>query len=263
MSEIVGTALDAPVANGTLRRMTAETSALVDELAQAIHSRILLDEFPVGSWLRQETLAATFGVSRTPVREALRKLQAARVVELVPHRGALVRGPTALEIREAYLVRAELEGLAAELACGRIHEAQLERLRRAEARFRESVVGAERASRRDGKSSRAAWIDANDRFHDVVIEAAGNAFLLSTIRDVHRSFPRSLTAAALEEEPSLIAENAAQHGRIVAAIEARDPAAARRWMSDHVRRAGDLVADWFERHGAVRSAEAELDSTDR
>jgi len=87
--------------------------ALVDRLAATIRSRVLAGEIPTGSWLRQESLAAQFGVSRTPVREALRKLQATGLVQLEPNRGAVVRGLTEREIREAYEVRAELEGLAA------------------------------------------------------------------------------------------------------------------------------------------------------
>ena len=99
--------------------MTTEAQALVDELAATIQARVLNGEIPTGTRLRQESLAAEFGVSRTPVREALRKLQANGIVEVQPHRGALVRRPSAREVREAYEVRAELEGLAASLAASR------------------------------------------------------------------------------------------------------------------------------------------------
>ena len=78
---------------------------------------MLSGALPLGSRLRQEALATEFGVSRTPVREALRKLQATGFVQLDARTAArVVRGPTAREVREAYEVRAELEGLAAELA---------------------------------------------------------------------------------------------------------------------------------------------------
>jgi DNA-binding GntR family transcriptional regulator len=109
----------------------AAVSPLVDRLAGAIQTRVLSGDVPVGTRLRQEALAEEFGVSRTPVREALRKLQSTGLVELLPNRGAVVRGPSAREIREAYEVRAELEGLAAELAAGRISDADLLRLREA------------------------------------------------------------------------------------------------------------------------------------
>jgi DNA-binding GntR family transcriptional regulator len=69
--------------------------ALVDHIAATLQARVLRGEIPSGARLRQETLAAEFEVSRTPVREALRKLQADGIVELEPHRSAVVRMPTA------------------------------------------------------------------------------------------------------------------------------------------------------------------------
>src|SRR5439155_20651479 len=114
-------------------------TALVDRLAAAIQGRVLSGEIPTGSRLRQAALADEFGVSRTPVREALRKLGADGILELEPNRGAFVRGPSARDIREAYEVRAELEGFAAELAVARIQDAELSRLRDAQELFRRSV----------------------------------------------------------------------------------------------------------------------------
>ena len=66
-------------------------SGLVDRLAAAIQSRVLSGDLPSGARLRQETLASQFGVSRTPVREALRKLQSSGVVTVEPNRGAIVK----------------------------------------------------------------------------------------------------------------------------------------------------------------------------
>src|SRR5262249_51891998 len=117
---------------------TEEDAALVDRLAATIQARVLSGEFATGSRLRQESLATEFGVSRTPVREALRKLQAAGIVQLEPRRGARVRGPSAREVREAYEVRAELEGLAAGLAADRIRDEELRRLREAQEMFEDS-----------------------------------------------------------------------------------------------------------------------------
>jgi DNA-binding GntR family transcriptional regulator len=231
---------------------------IVDELAQEIQARVMGGTIPIGSWLRQETLAVEFGVSRTPVREALRKLQASGIVELIPHRGALVRGPTARDIREAYLVRADLEGLAAELATTWIREDQLERLRTAEELFRRSVE--ELATRRPSRSGAALksgdepWVRANTLFHEVVQEAASNERLRTTISDLHRSFPRNLTWAALRENPRLLPENVAEHRRILEAIETGDASEARQAMTEHVRRAGELVTTWFEREAYLATS---------
>jgi len=91
-----------------------------DDLARELQAEIVTGRIPLGARLRQEDLAARFGVSRTPVREALRQLQAIGLVEQLGHRGALVRRFSAEECRNVYLVRAELEGLAAERAAGRL-----------------------------------------------------------------------------------------------------------------------------------------------
>jgi DNA-binding GntR family transcriptional regulator len=233
------------------RQDEADRRALVDRLAATLQSRVLSGQIATGSRLRQEVLAAEFGVSRTPVREALRKLQATGIVELEPHRGALVRGPTARDIREAYEVRAELEGLAAELAARHIADGQLRRLREAERLFRHSIemLLARRRRDPDGEppwEDDTEWVRANDLFHQAVQEAAGNRRLLATIADLHQTFPRSLTWSALSESSRLLQENVDQHHGILDAIERHDPARARSLMAAHVRRAGDLVARRFE-----------------
>lgn len=238
--------------NSRAESRPADRRALVDHLAATLQSRVLSGQIPSGSRLRQETLATEFGVSRTPVREALRKLQATGIVELEPHRGALVRGPTAREIREAYEVRAELEGLAAELAARHIDDAQLRRLRDAERLFRHSIESLLAQRRSDPESEPSweddtGWVRANDLFHQAVQDAAGNRRLLATIADLHRTFPRSLTWSALSESSRLLQENVEQHHGILEAIERHDAAAARRLMSGHVRRAGELVARRFEK----------------
>jgi DNA-binding GntR family transcriptional regulator len=218
--------------------------ALVDEIATEIRTRILDGRIEVGAWLRQETLAGELGVSRTPVREALRQLQAAGLVEALPRRGALVRGMSPRDIREAYVVRAELEGLAAELAAELITDEQLVRLRDAEDLFRVAV--AESVAARAARGSR--WPRANDLFHDVILEASGNRRLADTVGQLHQSFPRNLTWAALSSSSRLLSQNVDEHARIRDCIEAHDGPGARAAMKDHVRRAGELIAHRAETH---------------
>jgi len=232
-----------------------ESSPLVDRLAGAIQTQVLSGEVPIGTRLRQEALAEEFGVSRTPVREALRQLQSTGLVELLPNRGAIVRGPSARDIREAYEVRAELEGLAAELAAERISDRDLLRLREAQALFRETVETLiERRARRPAPwKDESVWVRANDLFHQTILDAAANARLRATIDDLHRSFPRDLTWAALSDSSPLLEENIEQHEAVLQAIEERDPAEARRRMVEHVRSAGELVTLHFEHAGAEPS----------
>lgn len=232
--------------------MRGDGQALVDELAATIQARVLSGAIPTGTRLRQESLAAEFGVSRTPVREALRKLQASGLVEVQPHRGALVRRPSARDVREAYEVRAELEGLAASLAASRIRDGELRSLRTAQELFRHSVASllAWRARRPAEEPGHTAahdeWMAANDSFHLGIQEAAGNHRLRKTLAALHESFPRDLTWIVLGENAGLLEENVAQHEAILTAIESHDPAESRRLMAEHVLTAGVLVTRRFE-----------------
>jgi DNA-binding GntR family transcriptional regulator len=226
--------------------------ALVDKLAATLQARVLSGELPSGARLRQEALAEEFGVSRTPVREALRKLQASGLVDLEPNRGALVRALSAREIRDAYEVRAELEGLAAELAGGRITYEQLDALHGAQHDFRsalERTIDARDAGAEPSEVEIDRWGRANDVFHQVIQEASGNPILVETIRHLHRSFPRDLTWSALSHSSHLLAENVEQHHRVLAAIEARRPREARDAMETHVLAAGELIARQLELRG--------------
>jgi DNA-binding GntR family transcriptional regulator len=249
--------------SGAATLRDADGSPLVDRLAAAIQGRIVGGSIPVGTRLRQEALADEFEVSRTPVREALRKLQATGVVELLPNRGAVVRGPSARDIREAYEVRAELEGLAAELAAGHISDRDLTRLREAEALFRRSVTSLVSRQTDPDWTDASSWVQANDLFHQAILDAADNRCLTATIAALHRSFPRDLTWGALAGNSRLLEENVEQHAAIFAAIEQRDPAEARRRMGEHVRSAGELVARHFERASAGTAGSATPPRTSR
>lgn len=230
--------------------VTTDHAGLVDRLAATIRARILSGELASGERLRQESLATEFGVSRTPVREALRQLQSGGLVIVQPNRGAIVHGPSPREIRDAYAVRAELEGFAAELAITHIQDAQLQLLRDAEQLFRhaiEEVIDDRRRGVDRHWSAESDWEHANNQFHQVIHEAAGNRQLLATIAHLHQSFPRVLTWTALSHSSHLLAENIEEHHRVLDAIERRDGPAARREMSAHVRSAGELVARLLER----------------
>src|SRR6188508_2627842 len=107
-------------------------STKADDIALVIEEAIVSGELEPGTVLRQEQLSEDFEVSRTPIREALRRLAALGLVSFVPNRGVRVRTLSSEELREAFLVRAELESLATELAVPRFDAAGLAALDAAE-----------------------------------------------------------------------------------------------------------------------------------
>jgi len=221
-----------------------EPQALVDDLAERIRQRIMTGEIPIGAQLRQAALAAEFGVSRTPVREALRQLQTGGLITVVPNRGAVVRVPSPWEVRSAHEVRAELEGLAAERAATRITEQQLAVLRRANETMRRA---AEKARPRQPTSGATAPTTvANDEIHTTIHEAARNPWLGRMINQINESFPRNVLALVLASDPAARRQTVVEHDQIIDALEAGDGAAARAAMHRHVMESGEQLARWYE-----------------
>lgn len=230
-----------------------ERRALVDKLASQLHARVLSGELPSGTRLRQEALAQEFGVSRTPVREALRKLQADGLVELQPNRGAIVRGLSPREIRDAYEVRAALEALAAQLAAERISREQLKRLDHAQGEFRaalERTVARRRGGLEVGVREVRLWGSANDEFHQTIHEASGNEVLAGTLALLDRNFPRDLSRLVVSESTAMLEANVREHEAILEALSSQDATAAYELMQRHVTRAGSLVTLRVEQRSA-------------
>lgn len=225
-------------------------TALVDDLTERIRERITSGEFPIGMQLRQAALATEFNVSRTPVREALRKLQAGGLITVVPNRGAVVRVPAPWEVRDAYEVRAELEGLAAERAAGRIAPDALARLEDANQTMRQALEGEGAAGAKRGHRTPETTA-ANDTFHMTILEAAGNERLVQVIQQINESFPRNVLGQVLADDPGLRWANVAEHDAIIVALRARDAGAARAAMRAHVLSAGEHLARWYERRSTT------------
>ena len=214
-----------------------------DYIALALEEAIVSGEIPPGSVLRQEHLSEQFEVSRTPVREALRRLAALGLVTFEPNRGVRVRMLSRDEIREAFMARAELEGLATELATPRMTDADLAALEQAERRFTvatRALVEMSHAGRHDLELARE-WLLANHAFHDVIYEAAQVPLIERMAKAARRTFlvkPVWATGADLDE---LYVKNDRQHRAIRDAIVARSPEGARVLAREHVLSSGRLL----------------------
>jgi DNA-binding GntR family transcriptional regulator len=231
--------------------MVEPAARLVGSLAERISTKISAGAYPPGSRLRQEVLAEEFSVSRTPIREALRQLEAKGLIQLVPNQGAIVLAPSARDIREAYQVRAELEGLAISLAVEWITDEQIERMRVAQRKFADTVEKLTAAARTSNAKAHLknipSWVESNDEFHGVVVEASGNRRLRQMIQDLHLGFTRSVMLSALTMDGRRMRENVSQHDAILNAIARHDAVEARKEMTHHILRSGELVVWWLER----------------
>jgi DNA-binding GntR family transcriptional regulator len=203
--------------------------------------------------LRQEELCARFGVSRTPVREALRRLTATGLVSFVPNRGVRVRTVSRDELHQAFLVRAELEALATELATPRMTDADVSALEQAEARFAELTRAL--LDRRRDESERvrltSEWMRANYDFHDVIY-AASDAALVERLAKSARRTLLSRWRPGGPEIDELYEQNVRQHRAIRDAIVARSAAGARAIAHEHVLHSGrmlELILDHAESVG--------------
>jgi len=228
---------------------------LIEELANKIHERILGGVYPPGARLKQEVLAQEFDVSRTPIREALSRLEAKGIVSQSQRRSAVVRVPSSREISEMYQVRAELEGLAAQLAARWITDLQLQELRIAHDEFVEAVRGLRQdkdvvaIAPKWFEEAAQRWIDVNAKFHKTINDSSNNRFLARTVLDITSGYARSvLQSSALGMNSYRIESNIAQHERILRALEEREPAKARRAMVDHILESGEFVIASFANH---------------
>lgn len=215
-----------------------DEGALSDRLVDELQRRILDGIIPVGSWLRHGTIAQEFGMSRTPVREALHILNARGIVTIVKNRGARVNGHSSRELRELGEVRAELEGFAAELAVSRINDDQLAQMQRAVEDFAAAIDEyALDPARSKSVEASVRWSAANEAFHGAIVDGSGNLQLALSIEDIGRRLPRNSSFPLYSGNLRLLRQNLAEHQAVADAIMARDAKKARQAMVKHIRSA--------------------------
>ena len=214
---------------------------LVDEATQALRDAILNGRLPSGTRLRQTELASRLAISRTPIREALGRLQQEGLVEILPAAGVRVAVLDLAEAAELYDVREVLDGLAARLAARRGEATALGPLEKALARM---VRGLER-----GESNH--WFAAHVAFHDAIVRAAGNS-RLQAMSSIVRLSIRHFHPLLLRTRNRL-SDALREHRAIFEAIAARDEARAERAARAHIANAKEIVLKVLgDRDGAVQ-----------
>lgn len=183
---------------------------LRDVVFNTLRQAILKGELKPGERLMEIQLANKLGVSRTPIREAIRKLELEGLVLMIPRKGAEVADITEKNMRDVLEVRKALEELAAHLACDRITDEQLAELKAASREF-EHVLKADDVTK---------IAEADVKFHDVLYRATDNQRLLTMLSNLREQMYRFRVEYLKKEEfhPLLLEE----HKKIIEAIESHD-----------------------------------------
>jgi DNA-binding GntR family transcriptional regulator len=227
-------------------------STKADDIALVIEEAIVSGELEPGTVLRQEQLSEQFNVSRTPVREALRRLAALGLVSFVPNRGVRVRTISREDLYEAFIVRAELESLATEAAAAKFTADDLAELDAAEQSF--AAISQDLRSREPGDERRSItgeWVRANHAFHDVIYRVADLPLVEQLAKSARRTFSGPAVWAPGDHSlDELYVKNAEQHRAIKQALVAGSGAGARALARDHVLSSFVLLETILEQVGA-------------
>lgn len=181
-------------------------------------TELILNELPTGSRLSEPEIAATLGMSKTPVREALLRLESEGLVTPIPHIGYLIPQLSYVELREALEVREAVEGYLAMLAAERLSEAELAELRKA---FSEAPPDIPRMT------------ELNTALHEAIMRAADNSKMEQILAAVRNQINRGIRELIGDDLPRY-QQSFEEHLAILDALEARDAARAERTMREHV-----------------------------
>jgi len=203
--------------------------SLGNQAYQELKRIILEREIPPGGKLNEADLASALGISRTPVREAINRLEKEGLVQIFPQRGAFVVQFFEKDIFELFLIRENLEGLAAYLAAGNINEGYLSKLQACLQGFEEPF--SEKDTRRYARE--------DFKFHQTIVllsEARRLINLISTLHDYIRMFRLTTIGLSGRMKTSL-----AEHRHILEALRKKDSEESERRMREHIRHVRDGV----------------------
>ena len=211
-----------------------ESPNLRDRVYDILKKSILFQEIPPGEKIDEEAIAKQLGVSRTPIRETLCRLENEGIVMIVPRRGAFVVKHSREKITEILMVREALEGFAARLAVDHINGQTLDQLKSLLKDFTESNI-------RDRSKE---YVQADLEFHNLIIRASKNNLLfniMNTLND-HVQMLR-LQTAALEGRPE---QSLVEHLNIIEALEKKNPSSAESLMREHIRKVRESALNIFK-----------------
>ena len=217
------------------------SKALFQEVAALLRDRIFSHELAPGTWIDERILAEQYGISRTPMREALKVLAGEGLVVLKPRRGCQVVQVSGRDIQEIFPVMALLEGQCAYEATAKITIADIQRLDALHERIRIHTA----------ENDRRGWLETDHEFHSMLYDISGNRWLVQLIQDM-RKVIRLIRYHFLLLDGRL-GESLEEHRHIMLAIYARDPAAVKECVSHHLLCCGTALATLYPPSSAEKS----------
>jgi DNA-binding GntR family transcriptional regulator len=211
----------------------SERRSTADLIAESLRDAIQSGALPDGAELNQAAIAQHFGVSRVPVREAMRELQAEGLIDSIAHRRATVRGLNLKRLLEVYDLRALIEGHLVELATERIDAARLKELRALDKRMRTIEDHGE-------------WLRHNAEFHRRLYEPAGVETAMEVVEQLRargERYVRLWSGGAGLHRPI---EAGREHAAVLRHVAKGDAAAARKALEQHILHTRDRLAAYSE-----------------
>lgn len=205
-------------ASSLSRDRRSSRSRVIDETRK----RITRGDFAAGENISETALAEEFGVSRTPVREALKQLQTEGLVEIRPRVGTFVTTPSRREIVELFEMKELLEGAAARLLAIRSPACELQRL---QANVQES----------DHVHDQRRYAELVEEFHELLIQGSDNTKLIAHYRILMNQLAFSRLVSTSLSQPGRLVQSEQEHHRVLNLIMAKDGDSAERVMREHVR----------------------------
>lgn len=202
--------------------MAGTEKSLRGQVFDKIRSDILNGKYKRGEELVESSIGKELGISRTPVREAIRQLELEGLVQLVPNKGAFVTGISEKDVRDIYLIRARLEGLAARMAAKNITPELLDAME-------ETVVLSEYHAKKEHYEQ---VCEMDSKFHKLLYKASGSRILEHTLTDFHRYVQRVRMASIMKKRR--MEKSNDEHDAILTAIREHDEEKAELVATRHI-----------------------------
>ena len=202
--------------------MAGTEKSLRGQVFDKIRSDILNGKYKRGEELVESSIGKELGISRTPVREAIRQLELEGLVQLVPNKGAFVTGISEKDVRDIYLIRARLEGLAARMAAKNITPELLDAME-------EMVVLSEYHAKKEHYEQ---VCEMDSKFHKLLYKASGSRILEHTLTDFHQYVQRVRMASIMKKRR--MEKSNDEHDAILTAIREHDEEKAELVATRHI-----------------------------